>query len=119
MIRIENASRGTVLATRAQLAGTWWTRTRGLVGYRDWHGCDALVLRPCRGLHTIGMRMPIDVLLLDRAGHVQAVLAELRPGRIVTVRSFSAAVELPAGTIIRSRTVPGDLVRIVPEAATR
>ena len=55
---------GQVLASLA-VADTWWLRTRGLLG-RD--GVDgALLLRPARSVHTLGMRFPIDVAFCDDA----------------------------------------------------
>ena len=54
---------GTVLAS-AEVATTRRARRRGLLG-RD--GVDgAFVLRPCRQVHTFGMRFPIDVAWCDR-----------------------------------------------------
>jgi uncharacterized membrane protein (UPF0127 family) len=53
---------GEVLAT-LEVADTRRARTRGLLG-RD--GIDgALLLRPARSVHTLGMRFPIDVAFLD------------------------------------------------------
>ena len=51
-------------------------RRRGLLR-RD--GMDgALVLRPCRWVHTIGMRFPVDVAFVDREG---VVIKAIRMGR--------------------------------------
>jgi hypothetical protein len=53
---------GEVLAT-LEVADSFADRVRGLLG-RD--GIDgALLLRPARSVHTIGMRFPIDVAFCD------------------------------------------------------
>ncbi|MGB0113425.1 MAG: DUF192 domain-containing protein, partial [Ilumatobacteraceae bacterium] len=56
-----------VLAS-AELASTRSERRRGLLGRTDIEG--AFVIEPCRWIHTIGMRFPIDVAYLDRDGVV-------------------------------------------------
>lgn len=53
---------------RLRIAATPDTRTRGLLG-RD--GLDgALLISPCNGVHTFGMRFAIDVAFLDKSWHV-------------------------------------------------
>ena len=66
---------GDVLAA-AEVADGARARRRGLLGRDAFEG--ALVLRPCRHVHTFGMRFPIDVAFCDRerrrAAHVHAAL---------------------------------------------
>ena len=85
---------GQVLASLA-VADTWWLRTRGLLG-RD--GVDgALLLRPARSVHTLGMRFPIDVAFCDEALVVLRT-ATMAPNRISrVVRRSRAVVEVEAG----------------------
>jgi uncharacterized membrane protein (UPF0127 family) len=69
---------GTVL-TPVDIAWTRAARRRGLLGHTEIDG--VLVLEPCRQVHTIGMRCPIDVVWCDRRGKVLR-MATLRPGRV-------------------------------------
>jgi uncharacterized membrane protein (UPF0127 family) len=55
---------GQVLAS-VDVATTFGTRMKGLLGRDGFEG--ALLLRPAKSVHTIGMRFPIDVAYLDRA----------------------------------------------------
>jgi uncharacterized membrane protein (UPF0127 family) len=74
---------------------------------------QGLWIIPCRGVHTLAMRFPIDVLYLDRANNVVHLQAELKPWRFAPVRIAAASVlELPVGTILRTQTVIGDLIDI-------
>jgi uncharacterized membrane protein (UPF0127 family) len=100
---------GDVLAT-VELADGWRARVRGLLG-RD--GLDgALVLDPCRQVHTLGLRFPIDVAFCHRDGRVLRTVS-LRPWRIcVPVPRARFAVEAEAGAIERWRLRPGDVVEI-------
>ena len=52
----------------AEVAVTRRERARGLLGREDLEG--VIVLRPCRQVHTFGMRFPIDVAFCDRYGFV-------------------------------------------------
>gem|GEM_PF-1538264 len=96
---------GRVLASRCRLAQTFWARLRGWIGHRPGRG-EALWLRPCAAVHTIGMEAAIDVVLLGRCGEVRRVLVALPPGRLVGGPGVTEVCELPAGTA--AGIAPGD-----------
>lgn len=55
------------------------------------------------------MRIPIDVVFLDRAGRVVRAVPDLRPWVLaVAARGAKEVVELRAGTIAESGTQAGD-----------
>ena len=94
----------------AEVAVTRRQRRRGLTGLEHIEG--ALVLRPCRHVHTFGMRVPIDVAFCDRDGFVlhTATLSPRRLSRPVPRAYF--AVEASAGSFDRWKLAPGDLVEV-------
>ena len=100
---------GDVLAT-AEIAETRRARQRGLLGRDALDG--AIVLRPCRAVHTVGMRFAIDVAFCDDTGTVLRTYS-LRPWRVTRVvwRS-SYVVEANAGSFERWRLRPGDRVEV-------
>jgi uncharacterized membrane protein (UPF0127 family) len=100
---------GEVLASAEVPAGRWG-RGRGLLGRTGFTG--AMVLRPCRSVHTIGMRFPIDVAFCDRAGVV--VWADtLAPWRVTRVHPRAHfAIEAAAGAFARWQLRPGDQIEI-------
>ena len=60
-----------------------------------------------------GMRYTIDVVFLDDAHHVVALVSDLAPGRISPkVRDATSVLELPAGTIARSGLAVGARLEI-------
>ncbi len=73
----------------------------------------ALWIVPCRGVHTLGMRFPIDALYLDKRGIVIHAEEHLRPWRFAAVKANGASVlELPAGTLAKMATCAGDTIEI-------
>lgn len=112
-VRIENTTRQSLLASRAELANTVWARMRGLLGRSALASGEALVIQPCQGVHTLLMRFPIDVLHVDAAGRVCRTVEALRPNRLgPLVWRSRYVVELPAGAIRASGTQVGDRIVI-------
>lgn len=98
-----------VLAS-VEVADARSARRRGLLG-RD--GLDgAIVLRPCRWVHTFGMRFPIDVAFVSDAGVVVKTM-QMHQRRIgVPVWRASAVIEAEAGAFGRWGLRVGDVVEI-------
>uniref|UniRef100_UPI003340FAA6 DUF192 domain-containing protein n=1 Tax=Castellaniella defragrans TaxID=75697 RepID=UPI003340FAA6 len=57
----------------------------------------ALILRPCRAVHTLGLRGPIDVVFLGADNRILRHVSALPPNRWAIERRARAVVELPAG----------------------
>lgn len=113
-----NRSRQTYLATALAVADTHWTRLRGLLGLApgDFRNGLGLWIVPCRGVHTLGMGFPIDVVYLDRAQTVVHIQHSLQPWRFSPIRMTAASVlELPCGTAATTSTAIGDRIEITLE----
>ena len=110
-----NQTRQAYLATALAVADTHWTRLRGLLGLRssDFRNGSGLWIVPCRGVHTLGMGFPIDVVYLDRLMTVIHIQHDLQPWRFAPVRAQAASVlELPCRTAAETRTAVGDRIEI-------
>jgi uncharacterized membrane protein (UPF0127 family) len=96
---------GEVLAS-LEVADTRAARRKGLLG-RD--GIDgALLLRPARSVHSLGMRFPLDVAWCDRELEVLRV-ARLSPHRLTrSVLRAHAVLEAEAGSFARWNLTVGD-----------
>ena len=112
---VYNNTRETFVATEATLADSYLRRLVGLLGKtRSWARLGAgLWIKPSRGVHTIGMLFPIDLIFLGKENEVVGVEEYLRPFRISKV-SFKASsvLELPPHTLYRSKTQVGDRLEI-------
>ena len=110
-----NLTRQVYLATSLAFANTHWTRLRGLLGASNSdfrNGCGLWIV-PCRGVHTLAMRFPIDVVYLDHGKTIVHVEKGLRPWRFGPVCLKAASVlELPCLTVISTGTELGDKIEI-------
>ena len=98
-----------VLAS-AEVAESSAARRRGLLK-RD--GIDgALVIEPCRWIHTIGMRFPIDVAYLDADGVVIKTIKMHRHRMGIPVTRARSVIEAEAGAFSRWGLRVGDLVEV-------
>ncbi|HLM18628.1 MAG TPA: DUF192 domain-containing protein [Acidimicrobiia bacterium] len=100
---------GDVLAA-AEVADTGRARRNGLLGRDSFDG--ALVLRPCRNVHTARMRFAIDVAFCDPEGVVLRTVS-LPPWRLSPyVRKAAFAIEAQAGAFDRWQLRTGDRVEL-------
>jgi len=100
---------GEVLAA-LEIASTRNERRRGLLGRDGIEG--ALLLKPARSVHTIGMRFPIDVAFCDRELAVVAVRC-MRRYRMSRPRlRASCVIEASAGAFDRWGLRVGDRLEI-------
>jgi uncharacterized protein len=107
---------GTVLAS-AEVAPSAAARSRGLLGRDSVEG--ALVLRPCRGVHTLRMRFAIDVAFVDSTGRVIKTLL-MRPNRIgIPVWAARTVIEAQAGAFARWGLRVGDTVEVRESSEVR
>lgn len=90
-----------------------WARLRGLLGGRVLPAGHALLLAPCRAIHTVGMSRAIDVVFVDRDGVVLELRRGLGAGRIAFCRRAAGVLELGAGEAWRLGLWPGSRVRFV------
>ena len=114
-VYVYNKTRETFVATEAKVADSYVTRLVGLLGKtRRWAQLGkGLWIVPSRGVHTIGMLFPIDLVFLSKDKEVVHVEEHVRPFRIskVSLKAMSV-LELPPHTIYRSRTQIGDRFEI-------
>jgi uncharacterized membrane protein (UPF0127 family) len=110
-----NRTRQQYLATELRVANSHASRFVGLLGTsaREFPAGKGLWIVPCRGVHTLGMRFPIDVLYLDSLMTVIYAEEHLQPWRFAPVRLRAASVlELPSDTIKGTATELGDTIEI-------
>jgi uncharacterized membrane protein (UPF0127 family) len=104
-----------VLAS-AEVADTRQRRRQGLLGRESMEG--ALVIEPCRWIHTIGMKFPIDVAYLDADGTVVKTLQMHRFRLGIPVWKARTVIEAQAGAFARWGLRVGDEIEVRAGDAT-
>ena len=99
-----NKTRGTVLADRADIADTSAKRRTGLLKHTGLEPGEGLWIVPCEGVHTIGMKFPIDVVFLNRKGTVLKLRHNMGRWRFALSLLAHSVLELPAGRLQETQT---------------
>jgi len=107
-----NVTRKSVVSDRCHFANSVWKRMIGLLGRKAFLPGEGLLIDRCYGVHTFGMRFPIDLLFLDKDLRVIKPVRALPPHRTCVVRKAVYVLELPVGSIDRSNTEWGDQIQI-------
>ena len=120
-LRIINSTRDVILCERCGVADNLFTRVRGLLGRTGLEPDEGLLLRPCPSIHMFGMKFSLDVLFATSDNVVTDFVEGIAPGKVYVAKAHCGkahtAIELPVGTIARSRTQLGDtliLEKITP-----
>lgn len=97
-----------MLADRADIAGTSAKRRIGLSKHSGLEPGEGLWIAPCEGVHTFGMKFPIDVIFLSKKKVVLKTRPDMGKRRLaLSLRAYSV-LELPAGILAQTGTVAGD-----------
>jgi uncharacterized membrane protein (UPF0127 family) len=102
------------VALEVDVAATRAARRRGLLGRESLGATEGLLLSPCKAVHTVGMRFPIDVIFIDRDGRAVRIVPALAPWRIAMSTRAKAVIELAAGRAAASDIQVGDLLYLAP-----
>lgn len=111
-VRVVQEGSGVRVAWRVAVADSWWRRFRGLLARPPLKRGEGLLLLGCGSVHTVGMFRAIDVAFLDGEGRIVRRIARLGPWRVGLGGPDAVhALELPAGRLDETGTVPGDRLR--------
>ena len=106
--RLVNRTRDLVLATQVEPAFDSDSRRRGLLGRQSLPTDSVLAIAPSNGIHTFGMKFPIDVLFIARDGKVLKRLVSVPSRRISFALRASAVLEFAANHPGVAHTQVGD-----------
>lgn len=76
-------------------------RMRGLLGREPLAPDEAMLLRPCRLVHTFGMAYAIDIVFIDRRGLVRRIDEAVPRSRVKGCMTAWQTLELAAGSARR------------------
>jgi len=106
---VYNQTRESFLSLGVAAANTTLTRLKGLIGKLTLALDEGLWIVPSRGIHTVGVLFPLDLVYLNEHNQVLHVVESFPTFRISPLIAHAASVlELPTHTIYSSQTQPGD-----------
>lgn len=111
-MRVFNQTRNVLLVSQGREANNFWLRLRGLLGVTGLQPGEGLILVGEKSIHTLFMKIPIDVVYTDK--HLKVIRTDInmvpyRLGPLILESAF--VVEMPVGTIISTATEVGDQLK--------
>ena len=106
---VYNETRECFLSLNVRAADTIFSRLKGLIGRLRLKADEGIWVVPSRGVHTLGLFFPVDLIYLDenyRVIHLVEYFPSFRIGPLKT--QAESVLELPTHTIYSSHTQPGD-----------
>src|SRR5262245_8278733 len=108
LVRVRNVTRSVVLGDAIEVADSSAKRRTGLLKHRVLQPGHGLWIVPCEAIHTFGMNFPIDVAFLSKSRKVLKIRKEMPKRRMSMCIRAHSVLELPAGTLSQTGTLPGD-----------
>ena len=105
---MRNLTRDVVLGDAVDVADTSAKRRTGLLKHNSLIPGQGLWIVPCEAIHTFGMNFPIDVAFLNKKRKVLKVRQAMPRRRFSMCITAHSVLELPAGLLAQTGTVPGD-----------
>lgn len=106
---IINKTQQTTIADNVIIPKTLLDQSLGLLKYKT---PRPMLLKTHFGIHTFGMRYPIDVLVLNKQNCVVSIKENLQPNHIfIWNPAHETILELPQGAIKKTKTKKGDLIQ--------
>lgn len=104
---------GLEMVGNLMVADTIFSRMKGLLGTAHLPENSGLWLKPCKGVHTFGMKFTIDVVFLNKNNQVVAIVEKLRPNCLTRIIPEAATViELKSSSAENLNLMKGDIIDI-------
>ena len=111
---LKNSTTGKIVATRIDRLSSFLHRAVGLLARTNLRPDEGVWITSCRAIHTLGMRVTIDVIFVDRNGEVVGLEPNVVPNRVaVSCRGARGVVELGAGALREIDVQRGDVLELV------
>ena len=107
---LRRADDGSIVCAKCELADSFWTKFRGLMGRASLPVDEGMLFRPAGSIHMFFMRFPIDVVFCDADLRIVKVVRGLKPWRTAAARGAKVTIELAAGAA--TGLEPGDRLQL-------
>jgi uncharacterized membrane protein (UPF0127 family) len=112
---VYNQTRECFLCLGASAADSPFARLKGLIGKLKLRSDEGLWVVPSRGVHTMGVLFPIDLIYLDGNRRVNHLIEHFPQFRVAPIMVQAQSVlQLPTHSIYSSQTQLGDQLLVCP-----
>ncbi|MGQ0732326.1 MAG: DUF192 domain-containing protein [Acidobacteriota bacterium] len=111
-LRIERT--GQWLIRTLEMASDSHARRKGLLGRDALAPDEGMVIVPTQGIHTFGMRFPLDIVGVSRDGIVVKIKGAVPPRRLVFALRAFAILETAGGVVEHAGLTVGDRLVAAP-----
>ena len=107
---IKNRTKNTIISKDFKLLKDFQSKSRGLINSNS---PKTVVFYTRFGIHTFGVKYPIDVIIIDKKSNVVSIKENLQPNRVYLWNpKYNLVIELKNGAVKRSQTEINDFLEI-------
>jgi len=107
---IKNLTRKTIISKDFKLLKDFRSKSKGLINNNY---AKTVIFYTRFGIHTFGVKFPIDIIITDKKLKVSSIKERLVPNRVfLWSPKGSLVIELENGAIKRSKTEVDDILEI-------
>ncbi|MGI5900045.1 MAG: DUF192 domain-containing protein [Christensenellales bacterium] len=104
---------GVIIADKVKIADTFFSRLKGLLNKKKINNMEALLICPCKQIHTFGMMFSIDAVFLSEEKEVLHVIHSMAPGKASPyIKEACMVLELHEGTLSHRNIKKHDILTI-------
>lgn len=105
--------RNRIYVGKVRVADNFLTRLKGLMGSKTLSSFDGLLLKPCKQVHTIGMRYSLSIWYVDKKLRIIKIVDDLKPYKISPyVNDSHLIIEFPRRWAEITGSKEGDLLDV-------
>ena len=113
MAQLFNKSKNIILLKDLKVATDFFSRVKGLIGYKQLTSGSGIWFPQCNWIHTFFMSISIDVIYLDRNMKVSRLEKKLKPWKIFfPIFQAHSVIETKAGFITHHLVEIGDVLDV-------
>lgn len=113
-MKIINTGNNSMISEDCKVADTFLSRFRGLMGKHELLPGSGLLIIPCKSIHMLFMKFPLDIIFINRDNVVVYIVEGIKPWRVSKIiKNAHSVLELPVGSIKILNTKLGDRIELV------
>lgn len=113
MAILKNMTDDTVILSELEIASTFLSRLKGLMGRKTLKPSSGLMIDPCNSVHCFFMKFPIDVAFVDKENRVCQIITGMKAGAVSPIVWKAKYVIEGNANAFSGRLKTGDIVNIL------